>query len=142
MDYAEQIGPLLGETARAWRFCLDRRLKPLGLSRAKWMVLVHLSKNKEGMVQKDLACRLGIEGPTLVGLLDRMSHDGWIERRPFGGDRRSKTVHLTEKAESIADDIHQTAAVLRQEILDGISEEELAQCVRVLQRIKRRAESS
>lgn len=141
MDYAEQIGPLLAETARAWRFCLDRRLKPLGLSRAKWMVLVHLSKNKGGMVQKDLACRLGIEGPTLVGLLDRMSHDGWIERRPFGGDRRSKTVHLTDKAKSIADDIHTTAAVLRHEILEGISDEDLEHCVHVLQWIKSKAES-
>lgn len=141
MNYAEQIGPLLGETARAWRFCLDRRLKPLGLSRAKWMVLAHLSKSDDGMVQKDLACCLGIEGPTLVGLLDRMSQDGWIERRPFGGDRRSKTVHLTDKAKSVADDIHSTAAALRQEILEGISDQDLEHCVRILQRIKSKAES-
>ena len=140
MDYAEQLGPTLAETARAWRFCLDRRLKPLGLSRAKWMVLAHLSKSSDGLVQKELACLLGIEGPTLVGLLDRMSHDGWIERRPFGGDRRSKTVHLTDKAKSIADDIHATAATLRQELLEGISEQDLELCVRVLQRLKSKAE--
>lgn len=141
MKYADKLGIVLGEVARAWRFSLDRRLKPLGLSRAKWLVLLHLSRESDAMVQKDLACCLGIEGPTLVGLLDRMSHDGWIERKPYGGDRRSKTVHLTDKANAIISRINDTANALRGELLDGISEEDLRHCVEVLERIKSKAET-
>lgn len=141
MKYADKLGIVLGEVARAWRFSLDRRLKPLGLSRAKWLVLLHLSRQSDAMVQKDLACCLGIEGPTLVGLLDRMSHDGWIERKPYGGDRRSKTVHLTDKANAIISRINDTANALRGELLDGISEEDLQHCVEVLERIKSKAET-
>ena len=75
------IGALLGETGRAWRYRLDQRLKPLGLSQAKWITLLKLAGAEDGMTQKELAERLGIESPTLARLLDRMAADGWIERR-------------------------------------------------------------
>lgn len=136
----ENFGILLAETARAWRSKLDQRLKPLGLSQAKWVVLLYLSKNRDGMTQKELAERIGIEGPTLVGLLDRLSADGWIERREAIHDRRSKTVHLCPKADATLEQMWQTAAELRAELLDGIPVQDLAICMEVIQRIKARAE--
>lgn len=139
MGYADELGIALGEAARAWRFSLDRRLKPLGLSRAKWLVLLHLSRDGDGPVQKELATRLCIEGPTLVGLLDRMSRDGWIERRPYGSDRRSKTVHMTDKARRIIPCIDKAAETLRGELLSSIPESDLRHCIKVLELIKERA---
>ncbi len=141
MARTDSIGILLGETARAWRCQLDKRLRPLGLSQAKWLALLHLNVGGDGMLQKDLAARLGVEGPTLVGLLDRMSRDGWIERRPCGQDRRSKSVHLTGKAFAVLSEIDATADRLRAELLDGISREDLACAAGVLRRIKDRADS-
>jgi MarR family transcriptional regulator for hemolysin len=135
-----QLGPLLGETARAWRNKLDERLRPLGLSQAKWLVLLHLSKEGDGIVQKELASRLGVEGPTLVGLLDRMAVDEWIERRESASDRRCKTVHLTEKAQAVTRQIMKVAAELRRELLADIRSEEIETCMRVIRRIKETAE--
>jgi MarR family transcriptional regulator for hemolysin len=89
----EHLGMAIGETARCWRTKLNERLRPLGLSQSRWMVLLHLSKRGDGVVQKALAEWLGIEGPTLVRILDRMTEDGWIERRESTTDRRAKTVH-------------------------------------------------
>jgi MarR family transcriptional regulator for hemolysin len=43
-DTTEIFGQLLHGTARAWRQKLDERLKPMGLSQAKWRTLMHLSK--------------------------------------------------------------------------------------------------
>ncbi len=140
MPDTETFPALLGETARAWRARLDERLKPLGLSQAKWLVLLHLSHGGDAMIQKDLASRIGIEGPTLVGLLDRMARDGWLERRESPGDRRSKTVHLTGKSHEILRQIKSVAAQLRRELLSGLSEEELSQCTAVLHKIKEKAE--
>ncbi len=136
----EQLGVLLAETSRAWRGCLDQRLKPLGLSQAKWQVLIHVSRGGDKMIQKELAERMGIEGPTLVGLLDRMTRDGWLQRHESSEDRRSKTVHLTEKSTEILRQIKSVAAHLRRELLTGMSLEELRQCAQVLERIKERAE--
>src|SRR5438046_1976081 len=68
----ETFGPLLGGTARAWRLKLDARLKPMGLSQAKWRTLLHLSRTPEPLTQSQIAERTGIEEPTLVTVLQRM----------------------------------------------------------------------
>ncbi len=140
-DATENIGILIAEIARLWRYRLDQRLQPLGLSQAKWLVLVHLWHGHDGLIQKELAQRIGIEGPTLVGLLDRMAEDGWVVRREAGHDRRSKTVHLTGKAHEILKKIKTEAAQLRKEILADIPPAQVQRCANVLQRIKKKAES-
>lgn len=136
----QEFGMLLAETARIWRSRLDQRLRPLGLSQAKWMVLLYLSRSENCMTQTMLAERIGIMGPTLTGLLNRLAADGWIERRDTALDRRSKTVHLLPKADAALQQIEATAAQLRDELLKGIPEDELAHCASVIQRIKQRGE--
>ena len=133
------IGALLGETGRAWRYRLDQRLKPLGLSQAKWITLLKLSCADEGMTQTELADRLGVEGPTLARLLDRMAADGWIERRESDEDRRSKTVHLRPKACGLLERITAVAMQLNADLLDGVPAGDVRCCKEVLQRIKERA---
>lgn len=132
----EQIGLLIGDVARSWRTRLNERLRPLGLSQARWMVLLHLHKRGDGVMQKALAEWIGIEGPTLVRLLDRMTEDGWIERRESSTDRRSKTVHLTEQSSAIIKQINKIAAQLRQELLANIDPADLQTCMQVLLQIK------
>jgi len=133
------FGTLLGETGRCWRYRLDQRLKPLGLSQAKWITLLKLSWAKDGMTQKELAERLGIESPTLARLLDRMAADGWIERRGSNVDRRSKTVHLRRKSCALLQQIDAVATRLSSDLLEGIPMAELRSCMNVLQCIKEKA---
>jgi MarR family transcriptional regulator, transcriptional regulator for hemolysin len=141
VETIDRFGVLLGELARMWRARLDQRLRPLRLSQARWLVLLHLARGAEDMVQKELAERIGIEGPTLVSLLDTMTADGWIVRRESNEDRRSKTVHMTDKARAVLPQINAAAAQLRRELLAGIPEEELRQCMDVLRRVKERVET-
>lgn len=136
----EQLGMAIGEVSRNWRAKLDERLRPLGLSQSRWMVLLHLSRRGDGVMQKDLAAWLGIEGPTLVRILDRMNADGWIERRESPTDRRAKTVHLTQQARAVIEQINKVAAQLRSELLANIPTADLDICMRVLQQIKHTAE--
>ena len=136
----EQLGLAIGEVSRSWRAKLDERLRPLGLSQSRWMVLLHLSKRGDGVVQKALAKWLGIEAPTLVRILDRMTADGWLERRESPTDRRAKTVHLTPQSLAVIQQINKVAAQLRSELLADIPAADIAACMRVLQRIKHTAE--
>lgn len=133
------IGALLGETGRAWRYRLDQRLKPLGLSQAKWITLLKLSCAADGMTQTELAERLGVEGPTLARLLDRMAADDWIERRESDADRRSKTVHLRPKACGLLERITAVALQLNADLLEDVPAGDLRCCMAVLHRIKERA---
>ena len=57
----ETIGPLLHGTARAWRLKLDERLKPMGLSQAKWRTLLHLSVAPGPLTQAEIAARSQLE---------------------------------------------------------------------------------
>lgn len=83
---AEIFGPLLHGAARAWRLKLDERLKPMGLSQAKWRTLLHLSLAPDALTQKQIAARLGIEEPTLsvcfTGLKKRLGSTPRRRTRP------------------------------------------------------------
>lgn len=140
-DADENLGFLVGETARLWRYALDRRLQPLGLSQAKWLVLLHLSR-EDGLIQKHLAQRVGIEPPTLVNLLDRLAEDGWITRRESSEDRRSKTVQLTPKTQEVIKQIRATGAQLRRELIAGIPRKDIERCMAVLAHIKETIEKT
>ncbi len=134
------FGQALAETARAWRSRLDQRLEPLGLSQAKWRTVLNVARAGEGVTQKTLAERMGVEGPTLVGLLDRLARDGWVERRACSEDRRIRQVYLTSQAREALKEIESVAARLRRDLFAGLEEEELLRCLKVLRHIRDRAE--
>jgi MarR family transcriptional regulator for hemolysin len=136
------FGPLLHGTARAWRLKLDERLKPMGLSQAKWRTLIHLSVAPGPLTQAEIASHLGIEEPTLVTLLHRLESDRWVSRRSAAHDKRCKTVHLAPRAQRVIEQISSTAFKLRHELLDNISPAELRICMRVLDRIRQKAEKA
>jgi len=135
----ETIGQLVQETARVWRNKLDQRLRPLGLSQAKWRTLAHLSRGH--LTQRDLAQRLGIEEPTLARLLGKLEEDDWIKRRGAVHDRRCKTVHLQPKSSDLLGEIQKTARNLRHELVENIERRDLQICLRVLTEIRNRAAS-
>lgn len=134
------FGPLLHGTARAWRLKLDQRLKPLGMSQARWRTLLHLSHAEQPITQAELAGRLGIEEPTLVNLLHRLENAGWVKRVSSPDDRRCKTVKLQARARRVIDTIDTAARDLRQELVRGIRRDELETCMRVLHTVRSRAE--
>ena len=134
----ETFGPLLGGTARAWRMKLDQRLKPMGLSQAKWRTLIHLSRASEPLTQSQIAERTGIEEPTLVSLLHRLEKEGWVLRKHSARDRRCKTVHLQPRTQRVINRINATALQLRHELIREIPAQEMQVCMRVLAQVRER----
>ena len=137
-DPSYRLGLALAEVSRLWRHVLDARLKPLGLSTARWVALVNLSAHPEGMTQNALALRVGIKGSTLVRQLDLLEADGWVVRRAQPGDRRVKRVFLTPKARPALTSIAAVGRSLRRELLRDCSEAEIRTCNRLLGRVKSR----
>tara|TARA_Y100000588_G_C13668819_1_gene675342 strand:+ start:70 stop:552 length:483 start_codon:yes stop_codon:yes gene_type:complete len=128
----------LGEAARLWRTQLDARLKPLGLSFLQWSTLLRLSRVETQVVQKDLAFLVGIEGPAMVGILDRLVTSGWLERRVSENDRRANTVHLTTAGEDILEQAEAAISDVRNRLLDGMSIAELDTCIQMFEHIAAR----
>src|SRR5881396_3981331 len=140
-ETAETLGQLLHGTARAWRQKLDDRLKPMGLSQAKWRTLMHLSIAQDALTQAEIAARLGVEEPSVVTLLHRLEREGWVTRKSSPHDRRCKIVHLGQRAQRVITPIKTAADELRHELLADIPASELRTCIKVLTRICEKAEN-
>ena len=125
----------IGELARLWRGQIDRCVRPLGLSFMQWQTLTQLARSNENMVQKELAAMVGMEGPAMVGVLDRLVHADLVERRVAPHDRRANTVHLTAAGDRILDRAELELRKLRDVLLAELSDQELDTCIRVFDRV-------
>ncbi|ERS88962.1 MULTISPECIES: transcriptional regulator SlyA [Halomonas] len=132
----ENIGFQLSRLPRLWRAVIDRRLAPLGLTQTRWVTLYHLWRLGDGQPQCDLARAIGVEAPSLVRTLDQLSEQGLVERRPCDQDRRTKRVFLTAEASPLLARIDDVVRQARNEMLDGLSEEEVATLAELLSRIE------
>jgi MarR family transcriptional regulator for hemolysin len=126
-----RFGMALALLARHWRRRLDEGLAQEGifagaaLTSASWSPLVHLQQAGDGISQKDLAARVGIDGSSLVRLIDGLVQQGLVERRPAAKDRRIKEVHLTDLGRRAVKDVRVQLDRLEDELLLDLSEEEI-----------------
>lgn len=121
----ERLGVAIGDCARIWRLRANERLKPLGLSQSTWLALWHLSTSPDGLRQNELADRLGIEGPTLVRLLDRLEKDGLVRRETLASDRRQRQITLTAQADPLLATVRSRITELRAEVLADLPEAQM-----------------
>ena len=131
----EQLAESLHQVAHIWRNELDRRLRPLGFSHSRWLLLLHLSRH-DGCTHCELAQHMGIEAATLVKQVDHMEQEGVLKRCTSEIDRRVKHLYLSTAGKKAVERIRSSAAELRKEILDGSSKEEIAITIGVLQNIR------
>lgn len=125
------FGMQLIQTSRGWRSELDRRLAHLGLSQARWLVLLHLASSDDAPNQCELARSIGVEGPTLARLLDSLESQGLVQRKLVLEDRRAKKIVLCAPARPLIEQMETIATQLRHELFDGADEAELKICMRV-----------
>lgn len=130
----EQFAESLYLTNHAWRTALDRRLRPLGFSHSRWLLLLHLSRN-DGCTHRELAQSMGIEAATLVRLVDHMEKERLLKRCGSETDRRVKHLRLSEAGKLVVENIRSYAAELRKEVLAGLSQSEIKTALDVLNNI-------
>jgi MarR family transcriptional regulator for hemolysin len=105
---AERLGKVLGITAKVSRERFDQILRAAGGSFPSYMVLTHAEAYPD-LSQRQLADRLGIEGPTLVRHIDRLVADGLVRRVRDPNDRRVSRVELTALGTATADRLRAVA---------------------------------
>lgn len=128
-------GFLLTDSAHLLRKLIDRRLQPLGLSRAQWSILAILFDH-DGLSQSHISDELEIEKSTVGRLIDQVEKSGWIERRPIPGDRRLWGIHLTDQARHLIAEVERVILNTRAEMLNGLSAEQQQHLSEMLQTIK------
>lgn len=126
---------LVGRLTRQWRRAIDAQLQPLGLTEATWVALLHISRAKETMRQKDLALSLGLDNSSVVRLLGTLEAGGYIERQEGATDRRAKTLTLTSFGRATVAKVERVSREARQRWLGEISDADLELAYKVVARI-------
>lgn len=127
--------------ARRWRRALDARLAEAGLSDATWVPLVHLHESGDGITQKELAALVGIDGSSLVRLLDILCRQGLVERRVDAADARARLVHLTDAGRARVAEIRRELEKGEAEMLADLSDADIAAMLRNFQLIEQRLQA-
>jgi DNA-binding MarR family transcriptional regulator len=131
----ENIGFIIGDVSRMLRTVYDRRVEPLGLTRAQWRVLARISR-QEGCTQTELAAVLEIEKPTLGRLIDRLQANDWVERRPDDHDARTKRIYLTARANPLLDEMFTLAEDVLDSAIAGLSQKQADDLLQSLLHVK------
>jgi MarR family transcriptional regulator for hemolysin len=135
----DEIGFLIRRIGRLWRREADQALADHGLSQATALPLVVLLRWGKSARQGVLAEEIGIEGPSLVRLIDLLQAEGLVERREDPTDRRAKMLHLTGIGETKAEEINRVLRRVRAYLLKDLSREDLAVTFEALRSIEQRA---
>jgi MarR family transcriptional regulator for hemolysin len=129
--FISSVGALRRELRRVY----DRELAPSGLSLAFALPLVLLAEHP-AMSQRALAERLEIEGPTLVRLLHQLGAMGLVTRQQNPDDHRANTLHLTAAGRAAAKRLRRAMDAVRARLLAGVSDDELADALRVFEAVR------
>jgi MarR family transcriptional regulator for hemolysin len=136
----ERFSAAVHNTARGWRLLIDKQLKHLGIGQAGWMTIAMIAKSGEPMSQRALADLVGVEGPSMVSMLDRLEREGLVTRAPSPTDRRVKLVHLTDAGTTLYQQVREQADAVRAALLGDIAPDKLAAATELLELLRARIE--
>jgi MarR family transcriptional regulator, transcriptional regulator for hemolysin len=132
---AIRLGFLIHDVSRMRRTAYDQLMKPLGVTRAQWWVLAHLSRN-DGMMQTQLAGALDVGKASLGTLIERLETGGLIERREDPIDKRAKRVYMSRAGQQLLKKMMTEESRLNEMILQGLSAAEREELIDQLMHIK------
>lgn len=134
-DPRESLGYQVADLHRLFGRVFDRRVAHLELTRVQWRALKHLG-HAEGVTQVELADRLDMEPIALGRVIDRLQKAGFVERRADPADRRVWRLYLLPQSAQVMGPVETVAHALRKEATAGISADELAIALSVLDRVR------
>jgi MarR family transcriptional regulator for hemolysin len=132
---AVRLSFLIHDVSRMRRTAYDQLMKPLGVTRAQWWVLAHLSRY-DGIMQTKLADALDVGKASLGTLIDRLESAGFVERREDPVDRRAKRVFMARAGQQLLARMMREENQFNERVLDGLSDADRDTMIRTLSRIK------
>lgn len=130
------FGLRLMQLARHWRQAVDAGIRRDAFPDAGWRPLLYLYRAPEPLRQKDLAALIGIEGPSLVRLLDSLVASGLVVRAQDPEDRRARRLALTPSGHATAARIQVRLAEVEAELLRQVDAPALSAAMDTLGQIE------
>lgn len=110
---------------RGFRNKLDEELRKIQQSTARMETLSAILNMQGDKSQSDVARRLRIEGATVTRMIDILSSEGLVERKPAPHDRRVNLISITPEGEEAVRRIFKVYDRVRNHILQDIAPEQV-----------------
>ncbi len=135
-------GFLIEITMKKIKQTLQRRLSAKGydLTVDQWVILDQLIK-KNGLSQREIAALIFKDPPTVTRILDLLVKKSLVSRVQLDDDRRKFHIELTEAGRQKYKQILPEVVALREAGWQDLSEEDLADLVRILQTVFKNMET-
>ena len=141
-DFENSVGFIVNNTAKSFQRSLDIELRRnAGVTLSQWRVVGALVL-QPGLTQKEIADKMGIEGATLVPVIDKMEKDGLLKRKPDLTDRRANRIYLTSKADSLWESMTECALKIRRSSTKNISDDDIKITLDTLRKISKNLATS
>lgn len=140
-DFDESIGYWIAMTHQSYMRLFNEMLAPHGITFRQAQLLGMLALDGP-LSQTELAARMLIEPPSLVGILDRAEEAGLIERRSCSEDRRRKLVHPLPAADKVWERIAQCGREIRRQAVAGLSDDEVKTLRYLLEKVRENVTTS
>lgn len=121
---------------RQWRKMGRHVAAEHGVSEAAAAPLLWIERLGNDVRQNALADAVGIEGASLVRLLDELQASGLITREPDPADRRANAVNLTEAGWAVVHEVNDALMALRLEVFTSVPRKDIEATLRVFEAIE------
>ena len=109
------ISFLLGKAYQHIAAATKHRLAPYGVTPVQF-ALLHVLWDQDGQSGAALSERLQLDSATITGVLDRLAHAGFVERRPDPTDRRVNRIFLTAHGQALQTPLNQAMDALNADV--------------------------
>jgi DNA-binding MarR family transcriptional regulator len=109
------ISFLLGKAYQHITATTKQRLAAYGVTPVQF-ALLHILWEQDGQSGAALGERLQLDSATITGMLDRLVHAGFVERRPDPTDRRVNRIFLTMEGHALQTPLNQAMDALNTEV--------------------------
>jgi MarR family transcriptional regulator for hemolysin len=126
------VGFDLIDAGRLYTRCFQERYRQLNLTQCR--ALLALAQN-QGITQSGLAQLVAVDSAALGRILDRLEVSRWAKRHPHPGDRRARSLVITEEARALLPFVWSVVTESQRDALQGFSVDEKQFLMSALKRV-------
>lgn len=128
---------LLGQTMNLVKLRLTEKFRENNIELSlEYFILLNYIGKKENLTQQDLANHFLRDKSIILRNINTLIDLGYVKRLTDKSDKRKKNLILTEKARVFLEATHKLSQEISEELLNGVTEEELIHFENVINKIQ------
>ena len=122
-DAAPSIGKLFSILHWQTRIYVEHQLSSVNLTWGEFHILMRLCHTRQ-MSQRDVTEQLHVSKATTSKMMQKLEMDGYINREPDENDRRTYSIHITDKARRLNATLKAISNTWNDILLDQLTRQE------------------